>query len=283
MIKLSDAAQTQNPVGFLSSSTFSPPTSALFSTCWKAPTCSPFPPNFPCFKVCSDTWSTEGNMNRHSWPPASLSVSAATHKSRGIEAWRPTRDEEAECHQRAGGAQGGVTRFDLARVRMRQRAAGNMASSFPNRKYFDTSKMMQLLENMLSVRMFSPCAALATPIFSALKQTGKFNSLSENSKYLQKNNTFSPVFAASSKILIFSLLLCDAYLTLSHVQKETKTRPSQTWQPTPEWQCCSLSWRSLLPFVTSSSDFYNCVFLSISSQQQLTNRFCLCSSSFIRR
>lgn len=175
MIKLPDAAQTQYPVGFLSSSTFSPPTSTLFSTSWKALTCSPFPPNFPHFKVCSDTWSTEGNMNRRSRPPASLSVSAATDKSRGREAWRRTRDEEAECHQRAGGAQGGVTHFDLARVRKRQRAAGNMARSFPNRKYFDTSKMMQLLENMLSVCMFFPCAALATPIFSALKQTGKFN------------------------------------------------------------------------------------------------------------
>lgn len=120
-----------------------------------------------------------------SWPPASLSVSAATDKSRGREAWLRPRDEEAECHRRAGGARGGVTRFDLTTVRMRQRAAGNVARSLPNRKYFDISKMTQLLENVLSVRMFSPCAALAATIFSALKHTGKFNELSENSKYLQ--------------------------------------------------------------------------------------------------
>lgn len=146
------------------------------------PTCSPFPPDFARFKVCPDTRSAEGNVNGRSWPPASLSVSGATEtqESGHREAWPRPRDEEAERRRRAGGAQGGVTRFDLARVRTRQRVAGSVARSLPNRKYF--SKMTQLLENALSARMFSPGAALATTIFSALKQTGKFKELSENSK-----------------------------------------------------------------------------------------------------
>lgn len=117
--------------------------------------------------------------------PAEVFLRRQKHKSRGREAWLRPRDEEAECRRRAGGARGGVTHFDLTRVRMRQRAAGNVARSLPNRKYFDISKMTQLLENVLSVGMFSPGAALPTTIFSALKHTGKFKELSENSKCLQ--------------------------------------------------------------------------------------------------
>lgn len=44
------------------------------------------------------------------------------------------RDDEAECHLHAAGAQGGVTHFDGVSVRMEQQAVGNMARSFPNQK-----------------------------------------------------------------------------------------------------------------------------------------------------
>lgn len=102
----------------------------------EAPTCSPFPPNFQSL----DALSVEWNIKRRSGLSASQSVSVPTDKSRGKEAWRRTRDEEAECHQRAAGTQGGVTHFDSSRVRMLQRAVGNIARSFPNSEYFYASE-----------------------------------------------------------------------------------------------------------------------------------------------
>lgn len=74
--------------------------------------------------------------------------------------------------ERRGGAGGGVTLFDGARVRMRQRALGNRARSFQNSEYIYAAETMQLVDVMLGVSMFSSCGSATAPVSSSQSTLG---------------------------------------------------------------------------------------------------------------